>query len=90
VTVRNGAGVSGIASQAAARLQANGFQVPEVGNANQFVYDETLVVYRDDEEAARMVAGTLPHGRLVPGRGMYTFSTDVLVVVGKDWRTQPR
>ncbi|MBW6468499.1 MAG: LCP family protein [Coriobacteriia bacterium] len=89
VTVRNGAGVSGIASQAAARLQANGFQVPEVGNANQFVYDETLVVYRDDEEAARMVAGTLPHGRLVPGRGMYTFSTDVLVVVGKDWSTTP-
>ncbi|MBE0417982.1 MAG: LCP family protein [Coriobacteriia bacterium] len=85
VAVRNGAGISGIAGQAAARLQARGFQVPEVGNANQFVYDETLVVYKDDEAAAQMVASALPTGRIVPSRGMYAFSTDILVVVGKDW-----
>jgi LCP family protein required for cell wall assembly len=85
VSVRNGAGISGIAGQAAARLQASGFQVGDVGNANQFVYDETLVVYQDDEAAAQAVASVLPLGRLVPSRGMYAFTTDVLVVVGKDW-----
>ncbi|MDY0086987.1 MAG: LCP family protein [Coriobacteriia bacterium] len=85
VSVRNGAGISGVAAQAAARLQARGFQVEEVGNANQFVYEETLIVYRDDESAAQTVASALPKGRLVPSRGMYAFSTDVLVVVGSDW-----
>jgi polyisoprenyl-teichoic acid--peptidoglycan teichoic acid transferase len=85
VAVRNGAGISGIAGQAAARLQARGFQVPEVGNANQFVYDDTLVVYKDDEAAAQLVVSALPTGRVVPSRGMYAFSTDILVVVGKDW-----
>lgn len=85
VTVRNGAGIAGVASQAAARLQARGFQVGEVGNANQFVYDDTLVVYAESEAAAQAVADALPMGRLVPSRGMYAFETDVLVVVGKDW-----
>lgn len=85
VSIRNGAGISGIAGQAAARLQARGFQITEVGNANQFVYDDTLIVYQDDEAAAQAVASALPKGRLVPSRGMYAFSTDVLVVVGKDW-----
>ena len=85
VAVRNGAGLSGVAGQAAARLQARGFQVPEVGNAQQFVYDDTLIVYRDDEAAAQLVASALPTGRLVPSRGMYSFTTDILVVVGRDW-----
>lgn len=85
VAIRNGAGISGIAGQAAARLQARGFQISEVGNANQFVYDDTLIVYKDDEAAARMVASVLPTGRIVASRGMYAFNTDILVVVGKDW-----
>lgn len=85
VSVRNGAGVSGVAAQAAARLQAHGFQVAEVGNASQFVYEETLIVYKDDEAAAQAVGSALPKGRLVPSRGMYAFTTDVLVVVGGDW-----
>jgi len=90
VAIRNGAGISGVAGQAAARLQAHGFRVLEVGNANQFVYEDTLIVYKDDEGAAQVVASALPKGRLVPSRGMYAFSTDVLVVVGKDWTDTTR
>lgn len=90
VSVRNGAGISGVAGQAAARLQAHGFKVAEVGNANQFVYEDTLVVYKDDEVAAQTVASALSKGRLVPSRGMYAFSTDVLVVVGSDWSSAPQ
>jgi hypothetical protein len=66
-------------------LEAERFPVVEVGNANQFVYDETLVVHRDDGDAAQAVLDTLPVGKVVPSRGMYVFDTDVLVVVGKDW-----
>lgn len=85
VTVRNGGGISGSAGMAAERLRVRGFAIGDVGNANQFVYDETLVIYRDDEEAARLVAEQLNTTRLVPSRGMYAFDTDVLVVVGRDW-----
>lgn len=86
VTVRNGAGVSGVAGSAADALGRAGFDVGDVGNANQFVYDKTIVVYKENGKAmAEAVAEALPVADLVPDRGMYTFSTDILVVVGKDW-----
>ncbi|MBN2247543.1 MAG: LCP family protein [Coriobacteriia bacterium] len=88
VTVRNGAGIEGVASDAAGRLSAAGFVVGEVGNANQFVYDETLIVYNDDEAAAQVVQGSLGAGRPVASRGMYSFQSDILLVVGKDWEIQ--
>lgn len=86
VAVRNGAGIAGVAKQAASILKARGFDVPEVGNANQNVYDKTLVIYKDDKAAAELVAAGLPPGtKLVESRGMYSFGTDILVVIGKDW-----
>lgn len=86
VTIHNGSGVSGVAAAAAARLEARGFVIEEVGNANRFVYDDTLVVYRDgDGRTAETIAADLGRGRAVESRGMYSFNTDVLVVVGKDW-----
>lgn len=85
VTVRNGAGIEGCATAAAEILRGKGYAVGEVGNANQFVYDETLVVYGTDRAAALQVAGALPKAKVVESRGMYSFSTDVLVVVGRDY-----
>lgn len=85
VTVRNGAGIEGCATAAADILKGLGYAVGEVGNANQFVYDETLVVYSSDRAAAVQVASALPKARVVESRGMYAFNTDVLVVVGKDY-----
>ncbi|MGB4442416.1 MAG: LCP family protein [Coriobacteriia bacterium] len=87
VAVRNGAGIEGCASVAAGILTEAGYVVGEVGNANQFVYDETLVVYKDNAAAATAVASALPQARVVESRGMYSFTTDVLVVVGKDYDT---
>ncbi len=87
VTVRNGAGIEGCATAAADMLTQAGYVVGEVGNANQFVYEETLVVYSTDRAAAVQVATVLPKARVVESRGMYSFSTDVLVVVGKDYTT---
>lgn len=87
VTVRNGSGTSGLAAQAASILKALGYRVSAVGNADQFVYDETLIVYKTNAKAAaESIAKALPAGRLVPSRGMYAFDTPVLVVVGKDWQ----
>jgi LCP family protein required for cell wall assembly len=89
VSVRNGAGISGVAGEAADIVKAAGFKVSEIGNANQFVYDRTLVVYKDKKGEAEAVLASLPAGDLVASRGMYSFTTDVLVVVGKDWRLTP-
>ncbi len=86
VTVRNGAGIAGCAKQASSILKAQAFQVLDVGNANQFVYPETLVVFKGDRSAAELVAKALPPGtKLVESRGMYAYSTEVLVVVGRNW-----
>jgi LCP family protein required for cell wall assembly len=86
VTVRNGAGIVGCAKQAASILKARAFKVEDVGNTNQFVYKQTLVIYKSDKASAELIQGSLPPGtKLVQSRGMYAFDTAVLVVVGKDW-----
>ncbi|MDR1776011.1 MAG: LCP family protein [Actinomycetes bacterium] len=87
VTVRNGTTKSGIAKQAAAVLKARGFDVGEVGNMeNQSVYDETLIIYKSKKAAAELVAKYLPEGiKLVESRGMYSYDTEVMVVLGKNW-----
>ncbi len=86
VTVRNGSGISGAAKQAAAILKAQGFRAPSVGNTNQNVYQKTMIVYKTDSAPAQLVGTYMPRAtKLVASRGMYTFTTDVLVIVGKDW-----
>jgi len=91
VAVRNGAGITGIAASAASVLTGDGFKVTEVGNANQFVYDRTLIVYMESSAdglaMAQAVSASLPIGDLVKSNGMYSFATDILVVVGSDWQT---
>lgn len=87
ITVRNGAAITGGASQMAGLLKDDGFDVVDIGNTDAAVYPETLVVYKDDgfEAAAQTVVEALDTGRTVKSSGFYTFDTDVLVVLGKDW-----
>lgn len=87
VAVRNGAGIEGCGTYTANLLKGLGYAVGEVGNANQFVYDETLVVYKSDRATAVQVASDLPKAKIVESRGMYQFSTDILIVVGKDYKS---
>ena len=74
VTIRNGAGISGLAKQASLILKAKGFAVGETGNANQNVYKQTLVVYKTDRASAELVASAL-----MPGHQGRRGSRDVLV-----------
>ena len=86
LTIRNGAGLSGVAKQAATILKAKGFRIGPVGNANQSVYKQTFVIYKTDASAAALVSKYLPPGvRIVQSRGMYSFTGNVLIVIGKDW-----
>ncbi|KAF0208967.1 MAG: LCP family protein [Actinomycetota bacterium] len=85
VAVRNGAGLEGVANDASSRVGVLGFDVQETGNMNQFVYKETLIVYKKDKKPAQLLAEMLGKGRVVASNGVYSFDTDVLLVVGKDW-----
>ncbi|MBQ9069658.1 MAG: LCP family protein [Eggerthellaceae bacterium] len=88
VSVKNGAGVPGGASQLAETLTAMGYQVPETGNADNYVYDETLVVYKDElmRPTADDILAAVGNGRVIDAGSFYQFDTDILVVIGKDWK----
>lgn len=88
IIIRNGSGITGGASQFADALKAQGFKIEDTGNADSYVYEETLVVYKDDKHAdsAQSVVDALESGRVVASNGFYSFDSDVLVVVGKDWK----
>lgn len=87
MTVRNGTTRAGIASEGASIMRARGFIVNEVGNtSNQTVYDENLIVYTDNRDAAELAARFMPEPtRIVQSRGMFTFNTDILVILGTEW-----
>ena len=88
LTVRNGAGVAGMANEAAEALEGLGYTVKETGNTDQFAYNETLVVYKDEKNAAaaEAVADGLGLGRPVEAGIYYNFETDLMVIVGQDWK----
>lgn len=87
VDVQNGTTVVGAAASAAELLRQNGFNVGDVGNAEQPVYDETLVVYKNSENGiacANAVINTIGAGRAVQSNSYYNFSHDVLLILGAD------
>jgi LCP family protein required for cell wall assembly len=87
LTVRNGAGVSGLGKQCTDFFISKGFTVGETGNMAKYVYGRTLIVYQKGNEAkANFVRETLGFGDVLPSAGMYSFDTKVMVVIGKDWK----
>lgn len=87
IIILNGAGTDGLSAQAAAKLTEAGYTIKETGNADSFVYDETLVIYRSDDKAtaAEAIVNDLGVGRAISASVYYNLSTDIQVVVGKDW-----
>lgn len=87
VTIWNGAGVTGIAADCVKQIKKLGWSIKSSGNAAQFVYDETLIVYKNDsyKKAAKLLVSDLGQGRAVPSAFRYSFKGDLLVVVGKDY-----
>lgn len=86
ISVKNGCGIAGCADQAAAKLSPDG-AVIETGNADDFNYSQTIIVYEDSSQAdqAEKIASLLGVGQTKQNDGTYAFSGDFLVVIGSDW-----
>lgn len=88
VAIQNGYNIAGAAASTAEVLKAAGFNVGEVGNAEQPVYEETLVIYKSGPEGptrAQAVIEALGFGRAVYASYYYEFEGDVLVIIGADY-----
>ena len=88
VAVRNGVGIAGAANDVADILTDIGYQVVEVGNADTYVYDETLAIVSTDgaESAAQDLVRQLGSGRVTDASYFYEFDADILLIIGKDWK----
>lgn len=89
VEIRNGGGVTGVGAKMGELLGQAGFTIGTIGNVTDAgVYNETLVVYRDEayKAAANTIVKTIDGGRVINGGDYYTFDANVLVVIGKDWQ----
>lgn len=87
IEIKNGGEIVGAAALTKDLLIAQGFDVGEVGNAEQAVYDETLVIYKTDEGRvwAHAVIEALGVGRAVDGSTYYSFDSDILLILGSDY-----
>ena len=88
IEIRNGANITGAATTTANALTSKGFKIEGTGNADQQVYEQTLVIYDNDKgaEQAQTVIDALGVGRAVKGRGYYDYDTDVLLILGGDYK----
>lgn len=86
IAVKNGSGIQGCANEAASKLTPQG-AVCETGNADDYNYKKTIVVYSGtDSSQAQKIADLLGVGTVKKNDGTYSFTGDHLVVVGQDWK----
>jgi len=87
VIVYNGAGVPGVAGEAAQVLIRAGFRVVDTKNADEFNYAKTRVVVRQgDATRGESVKRALGVG-VVTVEPSSSEVTDVIVIIGKDYQT---
>jgi hypothetical protein len=93
VAVFNGSGARLAATRAAEYLQARGFRVPRIGNADAFTYSTTTIVRLTEEAKAWILRDTLPGAAKITTkeefgahyeslRPMIPLGTDLVLVVG--------
>ena len=85
VNVYNGSGVSGVAKSAAEALQAQGFTVPETGNADSTEYTATEIRYAAGDQAlAATLAAAIPGVTTAESEEPTTGTVDL--VIGSDFK----
>jgi hypothetical protein len=86
VILYNGAGVPGIAGEAAQQLIHSGLRVVDTKNADNFKYAQTqIIVQRGNIQQGKDIAKTLGVG-VVKSQPADQNISDVIVIVGKDYK----
>ncbi|MGN0302137.1 MAG: LCP family protein, partial [Anaerotardibacter sp.] len=86
IIVLNASGIDGFAAQVTSVLTSKGYTVQETGNNNYQDFSETLVVYQSNQAAAEAIVEDLGVGRAVAAGFNYALTTEIQVMVGKDWK----
>lgn len=88
IRIRNGNGTDGVCADAENILKSMGYRNFDTGNANNFDYPETLVIYKESKNAdyAKQICEAMGVGRAVKDNGEYLFDSDFLIVIGADWK----
>jgi hypothetical protein len=88
ISVRNGSGMEGLATQTADYFKAQGLNIVEIGNADRLDYDKSLLIVENATYpyAVRFLASLLS---LSQSQILHPVSSDpeldVIVVLGQDW-----
>jgi len=86
VIIYNGAGLPGVAGQAAQQLIREGFRVIDTKNADRFDYKQTKVIVQAGPlTAGHQIAAVLDVGQVVDQRADQRIA-DVIVIIGQDYR----
>ena len=86
VIVYNGAGIPGVAGEAAQQLIRNGFRVVDTKNADNFDYKTTqVVVQRGSAQQGNEISRVLDAGS-VSNKPSDQDVADVIVIIGKDYK----
>jgi LCP family protein required for cell wall assembly len=87
VEVRNGCGIAGSAKSVSDRLVSAGYRQNGVGDAQDSNYQTTLIIYQNEKSraAAHDIRQRLGYGETISSGGNYSFTGDILVVVGRDF-----
>lgn len=88
IVVRNGSGYTGLGTEVANTLTSAGYTVSNTGNADNFDYKNTVVLYNDSSRAsqAKAIAETIGHSASAQKNdGSYSISGDFLVIVGSTY-----
>ncbi|MGH2726744.1 MAG: LCP family protein, partial [Actinomycetota bacterium] len=88
ITILNGTGSAGLATQERERLEKAGFDVREIGNANRRDYPKTTIFYKFGAEAkAQLVNDEYPGAVIKDGSPKQ--DTDILIILGADQAPSP-
>jgi LCP family protein required for cell wall assembly len=88
ISVRNGSGMEGLASQTADYFKAQGLNIVEIGNADRLDYDKSLLIVENATYpyAVRFLASLLS---LSQSQILHPVTSDpaldVIVILGQDW-----
>jgi len=85
LTVKNGSGIAGAASKMAALLETAGYNKANLGNADNFSYQTTEIIYgKSLEKEARNIDELLGKGNLLSEDP--NFEKQIIIIIGKNYK----